>query len=214
MSDRATLRSYLRDNLNDTDVAVGQGFTDDSLNRFLFRAVRHVSSILQELDEQFFLETTTQAMAAADTTITLPTGFKTLIDLRRQDNNRQFKPIDIRDIPQYLNITNIDDYQRYLYYMTKDQIVYVNPLNEAHTAVLRYIKEVVNYANDSTDLGFNDEAEELVVIKATIMCLKSEQDSSKWADEYNLARERLENNLQPRNRQEPRYVNYKQDTGY
>lgn len=204
---RAELRDRVRQCINDTASALTDNFTDAQLNNFIYMAVVEIQCDIEDIDEQFFNEETTGSVTATQTVVTLPAGFRKLIDYRRNDgnNNIQFDIVDRRNIVTS-DIFPLNN-SRYDAYLTKDSLVYVVPLNEDHTYKMVYTKNISDVAadGDSFDLSLN--AQMAVIYNASIMALGSENSkTSFWETKYAEAKNRVIKNLERRSKVQSRRV--------
>lgn len=204
---RSALRSLLRTYIHNTDTAGSDNFSDASLNALLYEAVGIVQSELEDLDVHLFDTEVDTSMGASDVTISLPAGFRKVIDLRRVDNgyNSRFKIIDRRDVGSPRR-DPLDMSSPYTAYLTATQIKYVTALNEAHTARLVYSADLADLTLDSQSWAIPRAAEQAVVFKATLLARKSDgSGSTMWENEYREAIEKVQQ-LKSRVNNDAKYV--------
>ena len=204
---RSALRSLLRTYIHNTDTAGSDNFSDASLNALLYEAVGIVQSELEDLDVHLFDTESSTNMLAADVAITLPAGFRKLIDLRRTDNgyNSRFKIIDRRDVGSPSR-DPLDMNSSYRAYITATQIKYVAALNEAHTVTLVYSADLADLGSDAQAWAIPRPAEQAVLFKAAMLANKSDgMSSNQWENEYREAIEKVQQ-LKSRVNNDAKYV--------
>lgn len=195
----------VRNNIGDYDVTNSDNWPDSRISQYLHEASIHVQSIVEQMDSHYFEEELDQAMGASDTEISLPTGFKSLIDIRRLDTNKRFKIIDRHQLAEVADTNQ----PKYVVYFTKDKIRYARALDEAHTCRVTYIKELQTITTGSS-WNIPRVMESAIILKSTLEILASEGvKHSKFDEEYRKSRESLLT-LEDRQKSEPRYVNYVQ----
>lgn len=202
---KSELRQLIRNNLNDSDGATDDNFSDAKIDSFLFEAVSHVQIELMDLDLGYFEAEQTGTQASDATELALPANCLRVIDFRRVDNNynTQFVFIDKRQADDYLT-REINNYHVYL---QGDKIKYVVPLNQSHDYRLVYIAEIEDVAA-SADYGLPKPVEQLAVLYATLQCITSEEgETGKWEKQY-ADKLNLISKLKQRQTTQPRYVQY------
>lgn len=198
--------------ISDVAATNTDNWTDTQINSFLYSAVLFIQSEIEKLDQHYFEEELDVAVTPTDIEISLPAGFRILIDLRRIDNNNNiaFTLIDRRDTQNSnsYNFNNLYNSQAYLAYLTKDKIRYVNALGQAHTARLIYTKDLADLTLDSETWGLPLTAEECVIAKTAELLLGSENNKTDyWQAQFNILWQTVVNTLSYRQKATPKYVN-------
>jgi len=209
---RQQLRDAVRMRISDVAATNTDNWTDAQVNSFLYSAVLFVQAEIEKLDQHYFEEELDVALTSTDTTITLPAGFRILIDLRRVDNNNNipFTLIDRRSSQNStsLNFNNLYNGNAYLAYLRKDSIKYVNALGFDHTARMTYTKDLADLTLDSESWGLQATAEECVIAKTAELLLGSENNKTDyWERQFNMLWQTVINTLSYRQKATPKYVN-------
>jgi hypothetical protein len=80
---RGQLKSLFKELIGDQGDAV---YDDTKMELLLYTGVQIVQDWIELLDEMWFLESTSTNMTGSETTLALPSNFRSLIQLRRTDN--------------------------------------------------------------------------------------------------------------------------------
>lgn len=207
---RQNFRDRIRLQINNTDTASSQSFTDAQLNLYIYQSMIDVQGLIEDLDETYFEEVATGSIAASVATLALPTGFRKLVDLRRTDGGKNIQFLQ-KDKREYHTPVVLYDYQvnKYLYTLRGSNILFLDPLTEAWDYTLTYTKDLTDFANDSAESVLPLQAQFTVILKSCLLALGGENNASNTIKElYSESKTNLVQYLSKRIKQKPRYVKY------
>lgn len=206
---RSEMRALLRDLIDDSRDNV---WPDDRLNRLLYHAARHLQSIIEDIDVGYFVETEDISVNANDTAYALSNlsePYRNIMDLYSVNGPEliKWKYVDYRT--GYVYDDSITDRQNdNVYSIRKESIIFPIPLSQSLTIRISYTKQIVDLANDSsTWTEFPERTHDLIVYKAALMALASEDSKAEdLRREFAEMQARLINSLERRDRSQPRRV--------
>lgn len=206
---RATLRGLVRTYIDNTDTNASDAFSDAQINAALFEAAGELQTFIEQADQNFFEADVSANLTGNELSITLPTDFRQLNDLRRTDNNAntKFRIVDRRLVGSNdLNILNNNNYDKYDFYLTGNTIKFFMAMGEAWTYTLSYNKDIAEPADGAT-YGLPRAAEHVLPYIAATLLLGSEGSKSDfWERKISMGKADLLKSISRRNNTGPRYV--------
>lgn len=207
-----TMRTNVLFNLDDANQDV---YSDTRLNRALNGAKDTVVAAIQQVDEGYFVTTSTFAVSASSTIHALPTDFRKVLYLERTDVDPPTKVglIDWRqqDNYRYGNLSTVRSMRAYL----KGTNIHFMGVSSAMSIAMDFGFMVLDVsATGSSFDGIPADYHDVVVTGATWRLLRSRNapDTVNWRDDFNKQQNDMVTDLAERQHAEPEYVNLTRET--